>query len=247
MNNSIFYGKFYDLAFNGLNDNLKKFWVENSKDNILELGCGTGKITIPLANNGFEITALDNSEKMIKMGKKKIKNKQVKINWILADMRNFNIDKKFSTVIIPSNNLTHLINRNDIESCFNSIKQHLKKDGKLIIDIFNPNLDILTRDSNKRYLFAKFKDPETQKQIKVEENNVYDKKRQINNINYYYKLPNKDDEIKEKLSLRVYFPSEINNLLHYNGFVIKEKYGDYDKNNFKSSSAKQLIICTLKD
>ncbi|MHA1235220.1 MAG: class I SAM-dependent methyltransferase, partial [Promethearchaeota archaeon] len=74
--------------------------------------------------------------------------------------------------------------------------------------------------------------------------NKYDKATQINYVNSYYKIENK--EIVKKLKLRIIFPLELDALLFYNGFKIDHKYGTYDEEPFNSDSNWQIVICHKK-
>ncbi|RKX25209.1 MAG: hypothetical protein DRP47_10135 [Candidatus Zixiibacteriota bacterium] len=79
----------------------------------------------------------------------------------------------------------------------------------------------------------------------ITENNVYDPATQINHIKWYYKIGDAE-EIARELNMRILFPQEFDTLLHYNGFDIDEKIGDFDESPFESNSRHQIIICRLR-
>ena len=75
------------------------FWMETARrygDPILELACGTGRITLPLAQAGFQITGLDMSSAMLQMARKKAEQLKVSVEWIQADCCDFSLPSKFS-------------------------------------------------------------------------------------------------------------------------------------------------------
>jgi len=209
---------------------------------VLELACGTGRITIPIAEQGIDITGLDISEPMISYAKKKAKEKGVTVEWVKADCRNFKLDRKFNLIFFPFNSIAHLHDLESIKSCFSCVKMHLKDEGRFIIDIFNPCLDILIRDSSIRYPVAEYPDPNGKGTVVITENNLYDTSTQINRIKWYYKIGSEPEVMKE-LNMRIFYPQEIDVLLHYNGFKIEDKFGDYDETPFTSTSPKQVIVC----
>jgi SAM-dependent methyltransferase len=104
--------------------------------NILELGCGTGRVTIPLAKEGFNIVALDSDKKMLALAREKIENEnkkkhptKLKVDLVEADFRNFDLGKKFDIAIMPFNSLQHLHGVEDIKSFFDNLRKHLKDDA----------------------------------------------------------------------------------------------------------------------
>jgi hypothetical protein len=74
------------------------------------------------------------------------------------------------------------------------------------------------------------------------ENNIYDAAHQINHVKWYYRI-GEQPEIVEDLNMRIFFPQELDALLHYNGLDIESKFGDFDETPFESNSVRQLFIC----
>lgn len=236
-------GRHYDLQINHLDD--LTFYlnqIEKYGEPVLELACGTGRLTIPIAERGVHITGLDISERMLSQSKIKANIKKVRIEWVEADCRNFKLKKKFNFIFLPFNSIAHLHNLKSIEACFYCVKKHLATKGRFIIDMFNPSLNILTRDSSKRYPVAEYPDPDGKGTVVITENNVYDTVNQINRIKWYYKIDNKE-EYSEELNMRIFYPQELDALLHYNGFIIESKFGNYNMGPFVSTSKKQLVVC----
>lgn len=221
------------------------FWLNQAKRYgapILELGCGTGRVAIPLAKAGFSVTGIDLSDSMLSQAQKKAKSENVEVEWIIGDIRNFDLNKKFQLIIFPLNTICHLYTLEDLEGCLLCVKKHLKPNGRFITSTFNPRLDILMRDPSKHYPHAEYEGPDGK--VVVTETNWYDRAKQINNIKLFYRY--KDKEVIENLTMRIYFPQELDALLKYNGFEIEYKYGDYDESPFMSDSPWQLVVCKLQ-
>jgi SAM-dependent methyltransferase len=210
---------------------------------VLELACGTGRITIPLAEKGIDITGLDITEPMLAQARVKAATKQLDITWIKADCRKFTVHRTFKVILFPFNSIGHLHDRESVEQCFARVREHLADDGRFIIDMYNPDLRILTRDPTKYYPLGEYPDPDGHGQIKVFENNTYDGKKQINQITWYYRNGRQENERTVRWGSRIYYPQELDTLLHYNGFTIEEKYGFYDERPFTAMAPKQLIVC----
>ncbi|MHC1605716.1 MAG: class I SAM-dependent methyltransferase [Candidatus Methanofastidiosia archaeon] len=240
-------GRHYDCQHKDFVEDIPFFLRQIKKYGgpVLELACGTGRITIPLAEKGIDITGLDVSEPMLIHAKRKAAAKNVGIEWINADCRSFKLDKKFKLIFFPFNSIAHLHDMESIEACFSRVREHLTAGGRFIIDIFNPRLGLLTRDPAKRYPVAEYPDPDGRGKITITENNIYDAANQINKIKWHYRI-GEDKEVVVELNMRIFFPKELDALLLYNGFTIEAKFGDYDETLFESTSPKQLIICHPK-
>jgi SAM-dependent methyltransferase len=238
-------GRHYDLQHKEHTQDIP-FWIKQTRKYgglVLELACGTGRITIPIFKEGVKITGLDASESMLKEARKKSEQEKLGIEWIYADCRNFKLNEKFALIFFPFNSMSHLHDLEDIESCFSCVKEHLKPKGRFVIDTFDPRLDILLREPTKRYPVSTYPNPDGKGMIEITEKNVYDDATQVNRIKWYYKIETQEEEIEEELNLRIFYPQEIDALLKYNGFTIEEKFGDYDMAPFQSGSPKQIIIC----
>ena len=139
----------YDKVYAWKSDDIQ-FYVDQARVSggpILELGCGTGRVTIPIGMAGLEITGLDNSGKMLEVAKVKVSKLsgiEKNIEFVAGDMTTFSINKQFSLIIIPFNGFLSLLTIDDQRRCLENIKAHLIPDGRLIFDVFVPDLDTLT-------------------------------------------------------------------------------------------------------
>lgn len=107
---------------------------------VLELGCGTGRVSLRLAEAGFEITGLDLSDTMLEIFRKKLKDNPYKDNITLVkgSMAEFDLIKKFQLIIAPFRAFQCLTNENDIISSLNCIREHLSDEGLFILNVFRP-------------------------------------------------------------------------------------------------------------
>lgn len=234
-------GRHYDCLFGEAN---MPFWLELVRRHgapVLELGCGTGKITIPIAEAGIEAVGIDFSEDMLSGAKRKTEDRNLPIRFHLKDMRNFSLGRKFHLILLPSNNLAHLLTYQQAEACFAKVSEHLEDDGAFVIDAFVPSLRHLTSDPEKEELLSAYDDPDGKGRVTVVTKSVYEQDTQIRRNTTYQRIEG-EPEIVGHLNMRMYFPQELEALLHYNGFEIIEKYGNYEKEPFSSISPKQLIV-----
>jgi len=210
---------------------------------VLELACGTGRITVPIAEAGYQVTGLDISPGMLSFARAKAAARGLEVEWVQADCRTFDLGQRYAYILLPFNSLAHLHDPDSLEACFERARVHLTSEGRFAIDIFNPRLDYLTRDPTARYPVVEYDDPDGLGTVTITEDNVYDRASQVNRIRWYYSIGSRQDAFVHELNMRVFYPQELDALLRYNGFTIEAKYGEYDETPFVSASPKQLVVC----
>ena len=140
----------YDLDSNNRN-NLHEdipFYIDYARQqqgDILELGCGTGRVAMALAGEGFHVTGLDLSLQMLDIFREKLSGKSEyadKINLVQSNMASFSFDRKFVMIIAPFRSFQMLINERDVGSSLACIREHLTDDGIFIVNIFNTDVSI---------------------------------------------------------------------------------------------------------
>jgi len=240
-------GRHYDLQNADVTEDIP-YWVEIAREAggpVLELCCGTGRISFPLAEAGFEVTGIDASEAMLDHARYKMQKNGLRVEFIHGDVRDFDLGREFKLVFIPFNSINHLHTTEDIESFFGCVKRHLAPGGKFAIDIFVPNAGYLVRDPEERRLIAEYDDPDGGGLVTVTESNLYNPALQINHVRWFAHFHQLKKTVKADLNMRMFFPQELDMLLKYNGFSIEAKYGDYKRGAFKADSIKQLFVCVL--
>ena len=212
---------------------------EKALGSVLELCCGSGRITLPLAKKGVDITGLDYTDSMLKKASEKFKKAGLSVNLVKGDMRDFNFDRKFNLIFIPFNSIQNTYTFEHINAIFTCVKKHLDDEGIFAFDIFNPDLNYLTRpesDLDEIYNF----ELDSGKQMIIKQSMRYDKINQVNRVKWHHFIDGK--EHIESLDMRCFFPQEMDYIIRYNGFEIVSKYGDFDKNTFGQKSAKQIYV-----
>ena len=210
---------------------------------VLELACGSGRFTIPLAKEGVNITGMDISDDMLDLAKLKASERGTNVRFLQGDMRNFDLGEKFKFILIPAQSLSHLHTREDVEKCFSCVRHHLADEGWFLIELFNSSVTMLARESGRRYPIGQYIDPIAGSQVSVTEEVRYDSASQVNHIQWFFQNEGSDKETVLSLEMRQFFPQEIDALLWYNDFLIEHKYGNYNEAQFSSDAWKQLIIC----
>ncbi len=112
---------------------------------VLELGVGTGRVAWAIAESGHPVLGLDLSEKMLAAakarGERHTEEVRGRVDLRLADMTDFELDRRFALTIIPFSAFQHLTTPALQRACLTSIRRHLVRDGRLVLDVFDPLLD----------------------------------------------------------------------------------------------------------
>lgn len=208
---------------------------------VLELACGTGRLTMPLYGYTSQVvTGLDNSQAMLARGRAKADAAGARVRWLEADMRSFDAGDQFNLVILPFNSISHLLTRVDIEQTLRCVRAHLAPGGRFLVAMFNPSLTILGRDPDTWHPVKEFVDA-AGRGWKLIERNTYDAAAQVNTIAWRC-LREDGERVDLQFVMRQFFPQELDEVLHYNGFAIDAKYGDYDEAPFTGASMHQLVV-----
>jgi SAM-dependent methyltransferase len=209
---------------------------------VLELACGTGQLTVPVASAGLPIVGIDTSAPMLNTARARAAAAQVSVEYLLGDMRNFDLGRKFGLIFIARNSLLHLHSTEDILAAFAMVRRHLAPEGMFAFDIFNPNVRILATPTDQRLSVMQV-ETETFGTLSVEATNDYDSATQVNRGRWYVSAPGKPDVWSLPLSLRSIFPQELPLLLAAGGFLLKSRAGDLDQTVFDSTSRLQVCLC----
>lgn len=105
---------------------------------VLELGCGTGRVTLPIAHEGIEIVGLDNAPAMLDIARRKAATEGLDMTWVEADMRDFHLERRFGLIIIPYRSFLHLLTDADQAACLNAVYRHLVPGGRFALNFFAP-------------------------------------------------------------------------------------------------------------
>ena len=219
-----------------------KRWLPENKDaRILELCCGTGRLTLPIAKEGYDITGIDYTPSMLAQAKIKASEVGLEISFIEADIRTLDLQNKYDLIFIPFNSIHHLYLNEDLFKAFNTVKKHLKTGGRFLLDCFNPNIQYIVEHEKKQIEVAAYTTKDG-REILIKQLMRYERKTQINRIEWHYFINGKFDSI-QNLDMRLFFPQELDTYLDWNGFKIIHKFGSFEEEAFYDSSEKQIFVC----
>jgi len=229
------YSKYYNLLYSDKNYKEEIDYIQTLIKNystipvseILNLGCGTGNHDLFLAKNGYNITGVDLSENMIEIAKNQnIKN----TNFLVADVRNLNLDKKFDAIISLFHVASYQTSNEDLQQYFETAYKHLNTNGIFIFDFWygpavltdKPTVRI-KRIENENYKITRLTEPF----FRINENIV--------DVNFEIIIEDKiystKNTINETHKMRYLFMPELELFIKNTGFKIQNslKWFSFDE------------------
>jgi SAM-dependent methyltransferase len=234
------------------------FFVEAAKaagGPVLEVGCGSGRVLIPIARAGVEITGLDLSPAMLDVCRERLVSEppdvQARVQLVPGDMRNFDLGRTFRLATIPFRPFQHLTTVDDQFACLNAIRRHLDEDGILILDLFNPSLDGLAKVAIGEEIDEgpEFSAPGGLRIFRRHKIVATDRHNQLNHIEliYYVTYPDgRQERLVHSFAMRYLFRFEAEHLLARAGFAVEHLYAGYDKSPYGSIYPGELIFVARK-
>ena len=228
----------YDAYFTGIEGEVD-FYVEEAMDcggPVLELGCGTGRVLLPIARSGIEITGLDIDHDLLNLLRRKLvqEEKEVadRVRVFEADMIAFHSDERYSIAIAPYRAFQHLLTSIDQRKALDCIHRHLESGGRFVFNAYDP-LEEIAREGFALPLRkdCDFIDPSTGHTVVVYFSRHYDPELQILEQEFTFEEFDLNGESKRRwgnlLSLRWTPHGEMVHLLERSGFRVDALYGDF--------------------
>jgi SAM-dependent methyltransferase len=245
---------FYDHYFSGVEGDVA-FYVEVARHagpSVLELGCGTGRILIPVAEAGVEVVGLDRSSPMLTIAREKLTrlplDVQRRTELIEADMRDFELARRFSLVTIPYRAFLHNLSVEDQRRTLERVRAHLAGEGRLVLNVFDPRVDLLAaghwRPPAGRS--TEFEHPRSGHRVIVRADMRYDLERQLVSGEFRFEEISAANNIiasrRAPLTLRYVFRYEMEHLFTLSGFAVEALYGDFQRGPFRAGGEQIWVV-----
>jgi len=205
-----------------------------AKGEILELGCGTGRVAMTLAQEGFRITGLDLSQQMLDIFNKKLEEETVCVDIIHGNMADFSIGRKFALITAPFRAFQAVIAQNDIKNVLSCVREHLTDNGLFIVNVFNPYANPLDESwCHAEEFRGEIIDEQTG--IRIAQYECREKIDPANQIIYPYlaydvTYPDGHTErLVEKLQMKYYYSHQLRAEVEKAGLVVVDEFSWYDK------------------
>jgi SAM-dependent methyltransferase len=204
---------------------------------ILDVGCGTGRVAAPLALDGWTVVGIDRSEPMLALAERRRAGLAVEVAARLelaqADLTDFDLDRTFALIVVPFRVFQFLLTPETQRSGLAALRRHLAPGGELVLDLFDPRLDLCVPDFRPPAGNGDIvRHPVTGNEVRVERvSRVNDPIRQV--FDEVWQSTELDaagrqlHSLRETLSLRWTYRWEMRHLLELSGFEVVSVHGDF--------------------
>ncbi len=208
---------------------------------ILELMCGTGRVLVPLARAGFDVTGIDTSAEMLAVAQRALATAPATL--IQADARTWQSDTRYGLAIVALNSFMHMTTTTDQLDMLATIHDVLQPGGRLVIDVFNPDIRSIPRYRGDVVLDRQFMLPDG-RQVQKFVVQWADVVAQQINVVFMYDI-NDDAQMRRvtaSFTMRWLWHYEAEHLLARAGFVLEHVYGDYELGPLTNESEQMIFV-----
>ena len=233
----------YDLEYT--HDYDLPFWLslaEREAGPVVEWGAGTGRISIPLAASGHEVTAVEISGRMVERGKEKSE----RVGWIVGDMRSVDPGRRYGLAVCAFNSFVCLRSVDDALAFLRNAHEHLVPGGLLGIEVsaFSPEeLVDPPGGTVQRHDFTRELVDGRLERFSV---SYYDAATQLMHMRLFYERYDASGRLENRrandLTIRVVGQSELNLMLRLTGFEVEAVYGGFEGEPFTSTSDHLIVL-----
>ena len=247
----------YDFEYDDQRDDLGWYRARARESStphpILELGAGTGRITVPLLEDGHRVVAVDRKQSMLDRLKTKVQRlDDARLKIVEGDICELPVDDhSMGMVLAPFNVLMHLYTWDRLLRCFEEVARALRPGGTFCFDVLLPDLEWLLLDPDLHHCRTRFIHPETKRAMVYSTNHTYDHETQVAHIRIHYHdaigrgarvRPEVPPRKTVQLAHRQIWPEELRCLLHLAGLRLRSLEGDFEGDRLTQDAESQVVV-----
>ena len=240
----------YDLEQGPLSQARIEFWRRMARQfggPVLELGCGTGLVSIPVAAMGLSVTGVDLAAPMLAHAQAKAERDDVDVRWIQADARELALARRFGFVILTGNAFQAFLTKADQQALLLTVRRHLAPEGVFGFETRNPAGHAL-RDEPEGPTEIAYVDV-AGRPVRLSSSQAWDAATQVIHWTTYRRWYSDDGTPQSRttrIACRFTSPDDIEDLLEAAGLEIVAQYGDWDFSPFRASGERLITLCRLR-
>lgn len=243
--------RFYDLDHASVRDDVEMYrqFAAQTGGPVLELGCGTGRVALPLARDGHQVAAVDISPDMLAALRAKLAQEPpdvaARVQVVQADMRRLALGREFALALCPLNTFMHMTTQADQLAALGSAYRHLAPGGRLIVDVASPLAMLLIPAGEALSLQSELRDEVSGRTVQKFTSVRFDHARQMQHITLIYDEVGADGSVRRttlRTELRYVFRFEMELLLERAGFRVEAVYGSADLEPYDALSEKMIFV-----
>lgn len=214
---------------------------------ILELGCGTGRVAIPLAQDGHEVVGLDRSQAMLERAERHARREGVSLRLVEGDIRSFSFSESFALIAIPFNTFL-MLTPDERWACLARAREHLTATGLLAVDCFQPDPELIAGlDGGVREEWTRH-DPESGRDV----TKFASSRANVDQIDlrWWFEELDEDGHVRRwqrATTMHYLYRREAELMYSAAGFDLDALHGDYDGSPADGTSPKLLVVARRRE
>ncbi|MSQ15410.1 MAG: class I SAM-dependent methyltransferase [Dehalococcoidia bacterium] len=242
----------YDLDYGDFDDDIDIYlnFAQRTGSPVVELGVGTGRLALALADAGYRVVGIDQSKEMLDICRAKLPGSGAHlVELALGDIREFKIDEKFNLAICAANSFGHLLSRSDQRAALGCTKALLAADGLLLLDVDNPERRLAVEREGEIVLEWIKTSPKTGKKVMKLVSSYFEHPKQLQHFTFIYDEVDNTGAVSRTIAsfaLRYNFRAELELLLESEGYLVEAVYGGYFLEEFDQDSDRIIVIARPK-
>lgn len=239
----------FDLDFGDFKEDVPLYenFARAADGTVLDLGVGTGRFAIALAEAGFDVWGIDHSGAMLERATAAAELAGAdRLHLVEGDMRTFELGQTFALVCAALGSFHHLLSIDDQTACLRCVSQHLSPGGFFVCDLYPVFHDAWETGESTPLVHDWTRIlPSTGETVTKTRTIRSDAARQIRHQTNFYDLVDANGSVRrivEEVDLRFTTRYEMEGLLHNAGLELEQVYGDYDLAPFDEASEHMITV-----
>jgi len=246
------WSEWYDVFYSTAGDEDVEFYVDlaqASRGPVLEIGCGTGRVSLPIASAGIDVVGVDFSTSMLAKARERAaatKDNGGAVEFLQGDMRTLALGRRFPLVIIPARTLYLALTPEEQLESLRRAAAHLAPRGALAFNLFVPDSDLIADVSEEPFSMGETINPKTGLRCLLSAANRPDPVSQtIHSIQTVEELSDAGEVVRTvdlEVDLRYLYPSEVHVMLEQVGIVADQVFGDFEGGPLTEDSEEMVWV-----
>jgi SAM-dependent methyltransferase len=245
--------RYYDAENADKTDDIEFYLelLEESPGSVFEVGCGSGRVVLPLAQAGYTVHGIDNNAAMLERARARVARQPdayATLTFHEGDVLTAELPAApFDLVLLSYNMLMHFHDQPAQLNLLRRLRELMADDGLLVLDLPNAGEMFATPDSDAITLERTFIEPETGHMVMQQAVSVLDRATQLMQVTWIYDEITGDGNVKRTVAptlFRYIFPYEAQLLLQVAGFNVTQTYGDVDGSPFEDGCPRMVMLAT---
>ena len=244
------FARYYDADYRNYDADVDLILTlaDESAGPILELGCGTGRLLLPLAAQGHAVTGIDLSPALLEIARSKLQGSELaaQVELVRADMRRAALPRQdYAFAFCTSNTLMHLTDPAGQLAALRNAQRHLRQGGALLLDLFNPDVGRLAAVDGLQELADHWQDDQTGAQVVKWAVRSVDWAEQIQETIFIYEETLPDGSSRRTtcpFQLRFLWRNEAELMLQAAGLAVEAVWGDFEGGDYDAASEHLILL-----